>query len=472
MRTTFARILRTAAVSAAVLLSSRSLALGPHEVVVVANDDSVESVILAKTFMRLRAVPDCNLVRVRVPRGTDGVFPESMTRAEFKTRVFDPLMNGIDRAGIAQHALAVVYSCDFPARIVPAATTNNVGGSTDVSITGATFVRCAWPNDKDIEYGLSVSPLFDAPSPASPDAVPGETQSFDYKRNLFLDGMPLPAMMLAWTGAFGSTLQQSVAALEKSAASDCTSPKGTFWFAVNDDVRSTCRAWEYAGAMAAIEAHDDFRAVSSTNAVPSSAVGDILGYMIGQRTIPDVTGIVPGVAYCDNLTSFGASFWTTHQHKCTMWMKRGAAFSSGTVTEPYAVWEKFPSAWIFPRLLDGATAIEAFYSSVRCPLQILPIGDPLSKPWASLVEPVLTGPDADHVGGNIELNASVPGMSGDSYVRFTWLVDGRPAGNGRRLSLDTRKYSDGPHRIRVVARLQRDNVRCQGFAETVYFVEN
>ena len=70
-RVTFAILFRMRTCSillaSVMLLPGAASALGPHEVLVLANDSSVRSVAVAKEFVRLRGVPQQNLVRLRLP---------------------------------------------------------------------------------------------------------------------------------------------------------------------------------------------------------------------------------------------------------------------------------------------------------------------------------------------------------------------------------------------------------------------
>ena len=460
---------KAAALAAAALLPAVASALGPHEVALVVNDASMDSILLARVYARVRSIPDCNVVRVSVPPAADGSTPVAMTRADFESLVLRPVQDELEGRGLAPQILAWVYSCGFPARIVASEEGLADPGVLDLSITGATFVRAAWPSDDQIKGGLYVSPLFAGPD--GPDDPPSRPQSMDQLRNALLDGMPLPAAMLAWVGPRGLTLDRAIEVLERSAESDCSGPSGTIWFAKSDDIRSRCRDWQFAGAAAAVDAHECARSVVATNTPPASA-GSLLGCMAGAAEVRVPKRFVPG-SFGEHLTSFAATFDRPTQTKATHWLRGGAGFTSGTVAEPFALWQKFPNAWIFPRLLDGLTEIEAWYQSVRCPLQQLPLGDPLAKPWAPLLEPVVEGPSEERpVSGRVEFRASLPGKYARKPPLFTWLVDGKAAGTGRAFLWDTTRWEDGPHAVRAVVRETRDGIRHQGFYEMAFYVEN
>lgn len=445
-------------------------ALGPHEVAVVANDESMDSVLLAKAFMRIRDIPESNLVRVHVPVDEDGAAPIAITKDDFKALIFDPVERQLREAGLSQQILAWVYSCGLPVRVTADGNAARASGTKDLSITGATFVRGSWPEDTAVERGEFRSVLF--AGPAGDGAPPRGARSLDQERNLVLGAMPLPSCMLAFTGPRGMSVDEAIEMLEASVGSDHRAPRSVFWIAKNDDVRSTCREWEYPSAAEAIKNHPGMYVAVSTNQ-PGPTTGPIFGYMTGAQSAKAPARLAPG-SYADHLTSFAATFDAPSQMKATQWLRKGASFTSGTVAEPYAIWQKFPSAWIFPWMLDGLSAIEAFYAAVACPLQILPLGDPLSKPFAPLLEPDIEGPDdGAKVNGMVELGAIPPKAAEGASQRFTWLLDGKPLGTGRSLLWHTENIPDGVHTIRLVVRQQTaDGPRHQGFAERTFRVKN
>ena len=61
----------------------------------------------------------------------------------------------------------------------------------------------------------------------------------------------------------------------------------------------------------------------------------------------------------------------------TDWISAGAAGTSGTVTEPYAMQQKFPMPFIHVHYAKGCSLAEAFYQSLMGPYQLLVLGDPL-----------------------------------------------------------------------------------------------
>ena len=94
--------------------------------------------------------------------------------------------------------------------------------------------------------------------------------------------------------------------------------------------------------------------------------------------------ILPG-AICEHFTSFGGDMHAAAgQTPLSEWLRYGAAAASGTVTEPYAIANKFPAPMMQVHYARGCTVAESFYQSVLCPYQLLIVGDPLCRPWANI----------------------------------------------------------------------------------------
>jgi len=438
-------------------------AIGPHEILLVVNEESLDSLYLARVYQRLRSVPDTNMLRVALPldvydgRGVD------ISHADFTKHIWGPVSEALARQE-TRHVLAVVLSCGFPTRVI-------VKDRVPISITGAVFLRNALPESDthwdSVDKGLFASELFAGSFNVATNY--GESETFDTSRARLIANMPLPAMMLGFTGERGTTADQAVAYLERAATGDHTRPAGTIWFAVNDDVRSKCRhEWIFPQATNLLASVPGVRAVVSAGQ-PGQNDYPLLGYMTGSRNTRGGMLFAPG-AFADHLTSWGASFEQSAQSKVTDWLKNGAAFTAGTVTEPYAVWTKFPHACLFTHYMNGCSAIEALYLSVFSPLQLLPLGDPLANPWAEKITMQIEAPRGD-LSGQVDLKAVIENESSFFY-RYNWYIDGKPAGTGRNLIWDTAGLPDGTHKIRAVARRQLESVRQQGFAEITVKVRN
>ena len=203
--------------------------------------------------------------------------------------------------------------------------------------------------------------------------------------------------------------------------------------------------------------------------------GDVQGVVMGIADFnwkASGSTILPG-AICEHFTSFGGIMSKgAGQTPLSEFLRYGAAGASGTVTEPYAIAQKFPSPMIQVHYARGCSLAEAFYQSVHGPYQLLIVGDPLCRPWAVIPQVTAAGvkpgavvrgqleikPDVAHVGQASSLPPPVgqvanrpPDAAADHFELF---VDGLRRAECKpdeTLPLDTTELADGYHELRVVA---------------------
>ncbi len=196
-------------------------------------------------------------------------------------------------------------------------------------------------------------------------------------------GVPyLLSCMLAVVHPRGSTTEQAVKVLERTAAGDRTFPDAAFWFTRTGDVRTTTR-FPLIGDVLLWLHHLGYRADLIHAAMPNKP-GECVGLMLGtaKMTLPGKDWSFVAGAISDNLTSFSGRFDTPSQTKITELLHAGAAMTSGPVDEPFAIQAKFPLPMMYGYYASGVTAIEAFYLSVSSPYQLLIVGDPMAQPFA------------------------------------------------------------------------------------------
>lgn len=207
----------------------------------------------------------------------------------------------------------------------------------------------------------------------------------------------------------GMSVEEIVEHLRRSAAADTTLGDhavagGRFLFTETGDVRTKARLDGFAPAIKTLGTLG-YRAQTVPVSVPAGN-RPILGLMMGTpgfdwpafdlpgsrstadyegnadlRDKKDTSALVDG-SLADNLTSYGGIFGRPGQTKLTKLLRGGAAMSSGTVTEPYAVQMKFPHPMMHVHYVRGLTAIEAFYSSIQVPYQTLIVGEPMCRAFA------------------------------------------------------------------------------------------
>ncbi len=441
------------------LLMSSAFALGPHEVLLLANGNSEESVKIATHYAKLRNIPSANIIMLDLPEdlGQKGV---AIKPDEFEKHIWTPANEMAAERGISDHILAWVYSPPFPTRIT---------GEEVTSIQGITFLRNRSEAGLNVKRALYRSSLFAGPdNPKNPGHF---AQSFDVHAEWLGSEMPLPSMMLGQLGMRGNSVEEILASLERGLKSDASRPIGSVYYVISSDIRSKCRAWQF--KMARHELGQLGINAIITNTVPAKQA-DIMGIMMGAAdVVPRQYGsYLPG-CISENLTSAAASFHTANQTKISEWIKAGATATAGAVTEPYSLWQKFPNARIFAFQAQGCTIIESFYQSLRCPLQLLIIGDPLAAPWKEPFSLRLKGLPVEVIAGKVQLNAMVLAKDDVLVARFVFMVDGQIVQDCVMdgCELDTTALANGKHRLRVVG-YATGLVRTQSFTEQPFVVKN
>lgn len=433
-------------------------ALGPHELLVLVNGKSLRSKEVANAFARQRNIPPQNMVYLDLP---DSVLQPAaaISPADFTRAIWEPANAAARLRGLEDHILAWIYSVDFPIRV----TTDPV-----MSIQGITFTRNTIPPAEVIQKGAYRSPLFAGPDAADHPGAPAHSlESFGARLQT---QMPLPSMMLGFTGSRGSDVESVLRVLRRGSLSDHTAPRGSIFFVVSEDVRSRCRAWQYPGAQQELER---LRVASQITPVFPDPTAKVMGLMSGQACINagTIKNALPG-CMAEHLTSFSAVFDQYGQSKATEWLNAGAVASAGTVTEPMAIWTKFPHARFFVHYAMGCTILESYYQAIRCPLQILLLGEPLASPWSPGLSMVLIQLDEGAVSNKASFHAQLFPVDSKPMPDFLYLLDGRSLRVPSKpdLEIETDHLADGYHELRAVAYLQ-GTVRHQAFA-TAGFVVN
>ncbi len=259
--------------------------------------------------------------------------------------------------------------------------------------------------------------------------------------------------VLAVTQNLGNSELEALEQLRRSVAADSTNPQGVFAFTLTNDVRTRARQSSFAAAIDRLKAlgHE---AEVVTNVLPNR--GPLAGVSIGTANFnwPQARlELVPG-AIAENFTSFGGVMERTGQTKLSEFIRLGAAGSSGTVIEPLAIPNKFPHPMIHVHYVRGCSLAEAFYQSVASPFQLLIVGDPLCRPWATLPTFEIVDWESDYpLSGNVEFNAKVKPNSAP-IAGYEIYIDQRLITRQAELTkfaFDTRQFADGFHEMRIIA---------------------
>ena len=334
----------------AALVAGMQLALaggGPENLFLVVNGSSPQSLAVANAFAALRQIPPINVLMLPWAGSTEAV-PIGTFRAE----ILKPVLQAIESRKLATQIDCVVYSADFPWRIDFAdelpAEFKEKDHFPAASLTGLTML-----------YGavLSGRPAYLDPAsnhyyrPLNADGVPEQTHGFrswygwGTQGELLEAGGPryLLSTMLGVTAGRGNTVAEVVHSLQSAAAADGTRPAGTIYFSQTKDVRSTTRSGPFPSIVKELE---KLGIKSEIIATPLPAKKrDVAGLLTGVADFnweSSGSRILPG-AICENLTSYGGIFTpAAGQTPLSEFLRAGAAGSSGTIIEPYALQPKFP----------------------------------------------------------------------------------------------------------------------------------
>lgn len=370
---------------------------GPENVVVVVNPDSWASLTVANEFIRQRGIHPSHVIALDL---TLARRDDTTDIDAFREKILQPILAALKARGLEACVDTIAYSADIPTAIDFSKDAGGRGGGAIGSINGLTFLQ-ETALAKGQYWSLNANTYFRQYKP-----LPGE----DPKNPMF-DTQPSQALsvfaatdkppkyllstVLGVTSNRGNSVMEAVACLKRAAAADGTNPKGAFYFMSDGSIRTETRKMWFKSAIAKLEAMGR-RATLGTDRTPKDKdhgiampvnKDDILGAMLGQQfPSPARSGskTLPG-AIVENLTSEGGIMsWSGGQAPISTFIQFGAAGSSGTVTEPSAIWQKFPSPFLFVHYAAGCSLAEAFYQSVNGPFQLLIIGEPLCRPFAKI----------------------------------------------------------------------------------------
>ncbi|HNX52735.1 MAG TPA: TIGR03790 family protein [Pontiellaceae bacterium] len=427
-----------------VLLAVAVQAQMPHRVAVLVNENSQNSKKAANVFAALHGVPGGNLIYLNLPesivKGRAECTPE-----EFAQYIYDPAQKIIGERGLTNQVLAWVYSVDFPIRIV-----TSPNDRQQMSLIGLTFSRGKVPALEMVEKGQFISPLF--AGPVNEGGPKNGTQSFDILSANLKEKMPLPSMMLGYTGENGTDMDTVLRCLQNGILARQSGFKTPVLLVQTDDkARSGPREWQYADVKTEL-AQRGGSAEIYTNQPPART--NLLGVLTGAENVKpaDFGTFAPG-AFCEHLTSWSAEFQKP-QTKCTEWLKAGATVTAGMVTEPYANWLKFPHARFFVHYASGCSAMESFYQSIASPVQVLLLGDPLSQVAGIPVEIKTVGLSKVITSGLDSAFVAEAKFPVAAPVIYSALLDGKQikeADNISLIELPFKEMGDGYHEVRIVA---------------------
>lgn len=428
-----------------------------HEVLLLVNKNSQPSLLAANIFASLRGIPKPNMIYLDIPESASGG-TATITPEEFTKLIWEPANAKAQQRGIDGQILAWVYSVDFPIRVK-----TDPSDRKQMSVGGMTFVRNNPPELSLVEEGTYLSKLFAGPNQrvklslsslslamhrdglGTDASVPPEAA---YLQVGLGERMPLPSMMLGYIGEQGTDMQTVIETLLRGKQSDYRGPRKGIYFVKTDDVRSTCREWQYAPAVEELKPRG-IEAIVTTNF--PVGVENVMGLLTGAEQVDpaSIKSFAPG-AMAEHITSWSAEFQKPHT-KVTAWLEAGATGSAGSVVEPYSNANKFPSARFYLHYASGCTMLESFYQSIACPLQSLVLGDPLAKPYSPSFSVNVLG--SQHIERDFTYMVKISSRFKKAQYLISFLFDGKevqaPSADPS-FFLRTAHLSDGYHELRAV----------------------
>lgn len=431
--------------------SSAQAGLGPENICLVVNSRSWASRTIANHYAEMRHIPPRNVVEVDWPAQID-----MTTLPEFRLKLLTPILKEIQLRGLAPQIDAIVYSSDFPYAVRFGEGKSPAERLAVGSLTSMTSLAPASLAEAPPDFTKALNPYAARALTAKERPLPGFQSRIGRAGSNVGEPIYL-SVMLAYTSGRGNSVEEALAYLERSAAADGAIPKGTIYYCRNSDVRSTTRERGFADAVTRLEKLGVAAAIADGE-LPDGK-NDVQGAMLGVADFSwksSRSTIKPG-AICEHLTSYGGILHPRKgQTPLSELLRYGAAGTSGTVVEPYAVAAKFPDPLLHVFYAQGATLAEAFYASVLAPYQLLIVGEPLCTPWAKMPKVSVQGLAADEV---IDAKRSVTVAlenvpAGYSAANCDWFLDGLHARRGKLeepFEIDATALGQGWHELRAVA---------------------
>ncbi len=330
-------------------------------VLVVANQNSSNSLELANYYAEKRGVPPQNMLRINWPGART-----QWTYADFSSCLLEPLRAMLLSRPLTNQAEFLVLSMDIPY--------STALGTSVNSTTSALY------------YGFKTNgPAPGADIPASCSLPAASSNAFAGRESPFRSLPPgsLDFTNLMTTMITASNLAMAKLIVDQGSVSDESFPTQTVWLAKGPDYDRNVRYWQYDNTIFNTRLLGNY-SIRRTTAIGPGGLGNILGFQSGAYNYGTGNAwFVPG-ALADNLTSFGGQILQDNgaQLNLLALLAAGASGSYGTVVEPCAYLEKFPSPQVYFYQARGFALAECYYQSLTNPYQGLLVGEPLAAPFA------------------------------------------------------------------------------------------
>jgi uncharacterized protein (TIGR03790 family) len=322
-------------------------------VVVIVNQNSTNSVQLGNYYCEQRQVPPQNLLRTSWAGGN-----VQWTKTDFETVILNPLLAMLAARQLTNQIDYVVLSMDFPYLVSDASGINGTTSELFYGFKTDGGDSCSLPTASKNAYAGSEG-IFRSTPPTSANS------------NSFLVTM-----------ITSSNLAQAKLVVDRGVASDFSFPTQTVYLAKSSDFFRNIRYATFDNAIFNTRLRGNY-SMQRTNLYSPDLPGPSLGYENGvQKVTVPPNLFVPG-AMADELTSYGGRIYDVSDHTTALeFLNAGASGSYGTVVEPCAYLEKFPSPQNYFYQARGFSLAECYYQSLTNPFQGIVIGEPLAAPFA------------------------------------------------------------------------------------------
>lgn len=321
----------------AVALPLSARALDHTQLAVIINTQDPLSVQIGEYYAAKRSILFQNLIRVAFPPG----------KADLTREEFDAVKAQVDKLTLPQvQAYALTWAEPYRVGCMSVTTAFAFGYDTAYCANGCNTSQ--------------PSRYFNSPS-----TLP------------FKQLKMRPTMAIAAT-----TFEHAKELIDRGVESDGTFPAGTAYLLSTSSRERNVRSASYPLVEQLIKGRIYGRTMKQDEVKYAT---DVLFYFTGVANVAGLETLrfVPG-AIADHLTSSGGELTNkgSGQTSSLRWLEAGATGSYGTVVEPCAFPQKFPSPVVaIGRYLQGETLIEAYWKSVQMPGQGIFIGEPLAAPF-------------------------------------------------------------------------------------------
>ncbi|MBP7844026.1 MAG: TIGR03790 family protein [Proteobacteria bacterium] len=323
--------------------------LTSNQIGLLVNTQDPQSVEVANYYQLKRNIPESNILRIALSSSLGDPDISSGDLINLQTQISNQMPSSVQ---------ALVISWTTPWRV-----------PGENSITSAIGLNLAYDS-----IGCGIRSAINYPVNA---------------KNPFQNYNIRPTMMLA-----GQSVEEVKALIDRGISADDSFPTGDIYtIRTSDSTRSNPRFSDFLTSSNLWNFTNGLRSYFIDNSTSNSSnylqnVEDILLYQTGLTTVPQISSnhYLPG-AIADTLTSYsGIITGPNSQMSALRWLEAGLTASYGTVTEPCAYSQKFPKTSLFlESYFSGDTLVEAYWKSVKVPMQGLFIGEPLAKPFGSKI---------------------------------------------------------------------------------------